>query len=95
MKTATMKTTHNHKEDGANQNPLLHPRANLPNHPRATEANLVLDPVHLMSKVVVIVAPSKTAAAKEIKHKQNHSMPKNGNKNSPHKPKKQSPPTFA
>lgn len=79
----TMNTIHN-RDGGANQN-LLHPGAN-PKQ-RATEANLILDPVHLRPRVAVV--------AKETKHKQNRLMPRNGSKNLPHRPRRPSPPTFA
>lgn len=73
-----------HKRDGgANQN-LLRPGANTKQ--RATEANPILDQVHLKPKVAVV--------AKETKHKQNRSMQRNGSKNLPHRPRRLSPPTF-
>jgi len=82
----TMKMIHN--RDGANQN-LLHLGATLLNQ-RAQEVNLVLDLVHLMAKAVAAAVVTKAT-----KHKLNHSMPRNGSKNLPHRPRRPSPQTFA
>ena len=79
----TMNTIHN-KDGGANQN-LLHPGANLKQ--RATKAKPILDPVHLMPKVLA-------AVAKETKLKQNRLIQRNGSRNLPRRPRRLSLPTF-